>query len=225
MLQDIENASENDQRLFHQLIKAQRPTNSTGFTTDTLKYDGKVFQGDMEIIAGWHCYFKDLCQPLPDDDTIHASSFDVPQVPANPEIMCTPTITSHELVQAIANLNKGKASGPDISPEHLIHIGKITLHLILLIFNYYLTRQHSSKILKKGLILPFHKGKGKDTQDPENYRGITLTSTFAKLLELVLKSSMDKSLKAKVLHTRRTTIWIPEKSLLHHDILHTRTHN
>ena len=195
LLQNIENASENDQRLFHQLIKAQRPTNASGLSTDTLKYDGKVYQGDMDIIAGWHCYFKDLCQPLPDDDT--TPPLDIPQVPATPQFMCTPTITSRELEQAIANLNKGKASGPDnVSPEHLIYIGKTTLHLILLIFNYYLTSQHTSKNLKKGLILPFHKGKGKDTQDPKNYRGITLTSTFAKLLELVLKPSMDKSLKA-----------------------------
>ena len=123
-------------------------------------------------------------------DTIH-------NAPHHKSYMCTPTITSRELEQAIANLNKGKASGPDnVSPEHLIYIGKTTLHLILLIFNYHLTSQHTSKNLKKDLILPFHKGKGKDTQDPQNYRGITLTSTFAKLLELVLKPSMDKSLKA-----------------------------
>ena len=53
----------------------------------------------------------------------------------------------------------------------------------------------TSQNLKKGLILPFHKGKGKDRQDPRNYRGITLTSTFSKLLELLLKPNLERTLK------------------------------
>ena len=32
-------------------------------------------------------------------------------------------------------------------------------------------------------------------QDPRNYRGITLTSTFSKLLELLLKPNLERSLK------------------------------
>eukprot|EP00057_Strongylocentrotus_purpuratus_P019016 XP_011673490.1 PREDICTED: uncharacterized protein LOC105442755 [Strongylocentrotus purpuratus] len=106
------------------------------------------------------------------------------------------TITSHDIKEATTKLKKGKASGPDnISPEHLIYIGKATMHLIMLIYNYYLSTAHTSQKMKDGLILPFHKGKGKDPRDPRNYRGITLSSSFSKLLELILKPRLEKTLQ------------------------------
>ena len=196
LLHDIENASEKDQHLFHKLIRKQRPTNTTRLTTETLKYDDKTYQGDTELMTGWHHYFKDLSLPPSAEDLM--SCPDTPKRPAMVQPRSTtPTITSYDLKQAITNLKKGKASGPDnISSEHLIHIGNSTVHLIVLIYNYYLSTRHISHDLKKGLILPFHKGKGKDAQDPRNYRGITLTSAFSKLLELVLKPNLEKSLKA-----------------------------
>ena len=196
LLHDIENASEKDQHLFHKLIRKQRPTNTTRLTTETLKYDDKTYQGDTELMTGWHHYFKDLSLPPSAEDLM--SCPDTPKRPAMVQPRSTtPTVTSYDLKQAITNLKKGKASGPDnISSEHLIHIGNSTVHLIVLIYNYYLSTRHISHDLKKGLILPFHKGKGKDAQDPRNYRGITLTSAFSKLLELVLKPNLEKSLKA-----------------------------
>ncbi|XP_030840766.1 uncharacterized protein LOC115923693 [Strongylocentrotus purpuratus] len=69
------------------------------------------------------------------------------------------------------------------------------MHLILLIYNYYLSTAHTSQEMKNGLILPFHKGKGKDPRDPRNYRGITLSSSFSKLLELILKPRLEKTLQ------------------------------
>ncbi|XP_041467284.1 uncharacterized protein LOC121417614 [Lytechinus variegatus] len=81
----------------------------------------------------------------------------------------TALITSKELDNAIFSFKRGKASGPDdINPEHLIYLGS----------------------LKDGL----HKGKGNNPGDPKNYRGITLTSTLCKLLELVLKPRIESSL-------------------------------
>ena len=41
----------------------------------------------------------------------------------------------------------------------------------------------------KGLIVPIHK-KG-DRSDPNNYRGITLISAFAKLFSLVLRNRLN----------------------------------
>ena len=40
--------------------------------------------------------------------------------------------------------------------------------------------------LNEGLIIPVHKGKGKDPFLPGNYRGITLSSAISKLFEIIL---------------------------------------
>ena len=177
LLQNIENASESDQRLFYHLLKTQRPNNS-GHTTETLEYDGTIYQEDIEIIEGWRQYFTDLSRPDPTDDMISITNTFEMSISSPPSNALR--ITSHDLKEAITKLKKGKACGPDnISPEHLIHMGEATTHLILLIFNYYLATAHTTQHLKKGLILPFHKGKGKDPQDPRNYRGITLTSSLS----------------------------------------------
>ena len=42
----------------------------------------------------------------------------------------------------------------------------------------------------KGLIVPIHK-KG-DTADPNNYRGITLISTYAKIFSLILRNRLNE---------------------------------
>ena len=74
---------------------------------------------------------------MPPTDTLEL------HVPDMTRLEHAPTITSYELKQAIAKLKRGKASGPDnVSPEHLINIGEDTLHLILLIYNFYVTNAH-----------------------------------------------------------------------------------
>lgn len=63
----------------------------------------------------------------------------------------TAHITSEELHTAAANLKKGKASGPDnISIQHLGDTGRR------------LMASYTPQSLKDGLVLPLHKGKGKN---------------------------------------------------------------
>ena len=181
LLNCIENACETNQQLFHKLVKNQRSKDSSGYGTESLEYDGRTYQGDGEVIEGWELYFTDLSLPDHTGDASSSSAFDIPEKPTFSAPMYALTITSHDIKEATTKLKKGKASGPDnISPEHLIYIGKATMHLILLIYNYYLSTAHTSQKMKDGLILPFHKGKGKDPRDPRNYRGITLSSSFSR---------------------------------------------
>ncbi|XP_071491244.1 uncharacterized protein, partial [Diadema antillarum] len=49
--------------------------------------------------------------------------------------------------------------------------------------------------LQISLILPVHKGKGKPMNDPSNYRGISLTSVFCKLIELLMKPHVEETLR------------------------------
>ena len=74
----------------------------------------------------------------------------------------------------------------DISAEHIKHLGDVAQRLLLLILNHYTQKGRIPKSLKSGLIVPIHKGKGKPLDDPANYRGITLSPTIHKLLELLI---------------------------------------
>nr|XP_054755655.1 uncharacterized protein LOC129261626 [Lytechinus pictus] len=195
LLSSIESASTGNSRLFYQLIKRQR-TNITKRQTEVLEYQGCTYEkGD--VAAGWKCYFTDLAQPTLNAEisqiTIH-DKFEPNEVV--PMVQESALITSHELDVAIASLKKGKASGPDdISPEHIKYLGATARRLILLVFNSFLVSSFTPQSLKNGLVLPLHKGKGKDVKDPRNYRGITLTSTLCKLIELALKPRIQRSLE------------------------------
>ena len=50
--------------------------------------------------------------------------------------------------------------------------------------------------LRVGIIIPIHKRKSADLTDPKGYRGITLISGFAKVLDAVLKERIIPILKA-----------------------------
>ena len=46
-------------------------------------------------------------------------------------------------------------------------------------------------VLKRGVVVPVYKGGGKDPLKIDNYRGITLTSMVAKVLEFLLLERLD----------------------------------
>ena len=70
------------------------------------------------------------------------------------------------------------------SAEHVIFSGQATRRLLLVILNSFITTGHVPKSFQKEIIIPIHKGKGKSTYDPGNYRGITLSSTHCKLMDV-----------------------------------------
>ena len=59
--------------------------------------------------------------------------------------------------------------------------------------------------LKMGIITPVYKGGGKDPLDTNNYRGVTVTSVFAKVLESLLLPRLQCHLANKgIPHTNQT---------------------
>ena len=47
----------------------------------------------------------------------------------------------------------------------------------------------------ESLIIPVHKGTGKDPFKPESYRGITLSSVISKLFEIILLCRLSPTLE------------------------------
>ena len=88
-------------------------------------------------------------------------------------------------------LKRGSSAGPDqLSPHHLLHAGPLISTWLSKIYNAISNLEMIPSQFKKGILIPIYKGKGKDPLLPTSYRGITLTSVFAKTLETLLLDRM-----------------------------------
>nr|XP_054769248.1 uncharacterized protein LOC129276875 [Lytechinus pictus] len=172
---------------------ASGPVNTQDLVTEQLHIDSPV----NNIQQGCSMAIASTCMdPEPTKPTYHGVSS--MHLPSSPHVDCSPhlTLSFEDLTAAIHQLQTGRATGMDnISSEHIKHLGPVAVRLLLLAYNAFLRHSHWPENLKQGLILPFHKGKGKDAEDPKNYRGITLTSTLGKLLELCVKPALDRQLQ------------------------------
>ena len=95
--------------------------------------------------------------------------------------------TSSQSSTLIEALKLGKSGGIDsLDPEHICFGGETLRLWLKKIFNRVIALEQIPTTLNEGLIIPVHKGKGKDPFKPESYRGITLSSVISKLFEIIL---------------------------------------
>ena len=102
-------------------------------------------------------------------------------------------VDPNEVQKAICLLNSGKAPGLDgITKEHIKNAGPAMVHLIVLLFNWIVSTEYIPINFRRGVQIPLYKGKNTSTTDVNNYRGITLLSTFNKLFEIVIWKRMER---------------------------------
>ena len=100
--------------------------------------------------------------------------------------------TSEEVAQGVAGLRKRKAAGPDgLTAEHLQHAGSSVLIWLRNILNCIVEMEEVPAVLKSGLIVPVYKRGGKGPAKVDSYRGVTLASVVAKLLEKLVLARMQ----------------------------------
>ena len=111
-----------------------------------------------------------------------------------------------EVKGAITKLKRKKAAGPDgVVAEHLI-AGSDAVSLWLKgILNAVIEMEKIPAVLKCGVVVLVYKGGGRDPLSTNNYRGVTLTSVIAKVLEfLVLQRLQVIFLEAGIPHRNQT---------------------
>ena len=87
----------------------------------------------------------------------------------------------------LRKLESGKAAGHDLlQAEHLKYGGPALRKWIEQICNAITDLECVPDSLKIGIIIPVYKRGGKDPLDTNSYKGITLTSVLAKILESLL---------------------------------------
>ena len=78
----------------------------------------------------------------------------------------------------------------------LNHLPRTTLQLLLNIFNYYWLSDLFPSTWHQSIVIPIAK-RGKDTENPNNYRPIALTSCLSRTLECIINNGLMWYLEKK----------------------------
>ena len=101
-------------------------------------------------------------------------------------------ISLEETKDTILSLKKGKSVGPDKLPNEILKCEQIQ-QLLHSLFYFCFENGVIPDLWKESIVLPVLK-KGRDAKVPVNYRGISLTSTVAKVYNSILNARITKFL-------------------------------
>ena len=94
---------------------------------------------------------------------------------------------------ALNKLNSNKSPGYDgLTKEHLKAVGEPMVDFLAVILSHILESEYMPVNFRRGTQIPLYKGKNTSTLDPNNFRGITLLSTFNKVFEILLWSRVEQ---------------------------------
>ena len=109
-------------------------------------------------------------------------------------------ISDKEMYDAIKTIKTGKSPGPDAIINEMIKCGKFYLvPMLKKLFNHILHSECFPAEWKKGYIINIHKSGS--MSDPNNYRGITLTSCLGKLFSIIMNARLVQYLNAENIYS------------------------
>ncbi len=151
---DILEASTSNQKLFHQIIRRQRGTNSQQHGL-TLRVDGDLVTEESEVRDAWRTHFLHLGTPADDPRfneehlRLAESAVDlIQQICTASDVLPTP-ISEKEVLRAIKKLNNGKAADESgLAAEHLKLGGRphISHRASSLVLSYQFSRTRCRRI-------------------------------------------------------------------------------
>ena len=160
-----------------------------------LVVNNTIVSDEHELLESWANHFRNLSSSRLNSEStqlLYAKSFDYSNY-----ILEAP-FEVEEIESVIRKLKCGKSGGADgLQPEHIKYGGHSITLWFQSIFNNISTLEDLPPCLKLDVTIPVFKGKGRDPLNPDNYRGITLTSVISKSLELVLLSRLESVLMDK----------------------------
>ncbi len=178
--QKIAEASENDPRTFFYLIKKQK---EQGASSASFIVNGDIITEDTEICDKWADYYEKLSN-AEQESTENTVVLRCMRILARMQGSGL-TIKMEDLDKVIKKLRPGKAADiKGIVAEQIRALSYNAKEYLLEIINKVITSGHVPEEMKVSYKLPIPK-KGKDQRVMDNYRGITITSLFGKLLELI----------------------------------------
>ena len=175
---------------FRRLTKATRPVSSPILDTN-----GNLISHKSQKIECWKKYYVGLLDrpPAPTSEELISAA----QSAIEDTTIDTSEPTAKEVVNCLNKMKNGKAPGLcNITPEMMKAGGSDCITWLTNIFQNVWQSGNIPADWKKGIILPFYKGKG-NRLECKNYRGITLLSCPGKLFARILLSRVKNLLLAK----------------------------
>ena len=181
--------SANSSRKQWNLINEVRNISRTGTKILSLKNCFEDVITDSKKIANLLNYkFSKLGEFLLNKPTIKQNFQQI-----NPNLFSFRFFTTFECRKALNNLNKNKPLGPSTIPAWALKDGAhILAEPLCFLFNGFLKQNKFPSLLKLANITPIHK-KG-DTENPLNYRPISITPALSKVLEILIKDQIEEHL-------------------------------
>ena len=174
---------ENNPRGYMNLVKSLR----------TGSFDKKVSDDSSFVSAeNWHAHFSNLLGPqvLPNQNDESMGSF----IGENCDNLGTnlgQSFTRAELIEGISSLDNNKASAFDMVTNEILKTGKLIItQPLLLLFNKILDYSVYPSQWKCDILSPLHKAGEKS--DPNNFRGISVSSCLGKLFNKLLQRRLEK---------------------------------
>ena len=135
----------------------------------------------------WHDYFSRLYSSSnhPQSSDIESSTKPNLESSSNTELyaLLNRTFTIKEIKNAISKQKTGKSTCVDMILNEMLKSSKDSIaEAIAKVFNLLLDSQLYPSLWSKNMLLSLYKGG--DLDDPDNYRGIFISSCFAKLYSL-----------------------------------------
>jgi exonuclease III len=150
------------------------------------KNKSKVGTSSSPTLDEFHAHFKDV---LGGDKPLVSDEANVADENYNTVDMLDTAITLDEVLTAISLLKRNKSSGTDkVISEMFIDASDLLAPVLADLFNYMFDNNVFPETWSTGIIVPIPK-KG-NTSDANNYRGITITSTFSKIFSIVLNTRL-----------------------------------
>ena len=183
--------SRNEPKTFYKLIGNQRKSSNSQL--HSLVVDGKECETQDHIREGWATHFQHLATPMEnpkfDQEYKQMVNADVEAI----EILCKEEssrmepVSEEEVSRALKRLNNNKAVDiMGLTSEHFKLAGREILEFLTSLLNYIIMTKSISVVLKEGILTPIFK-KG-DPSNPSNYRGITVTPVYLKILEHIINT-------------------------------------
>ena len=189
---DAARYSEIDRDAFWRMFKQSSVHGKT--SVNAIKNEaGTVVYELKDILVTWQKHFDALSTPtnpdrFDDDHQIYVSNkvSEWTRDNSSNEFLERP-LNDEEVFKAIQKLNLKKAPGFDgITSEHLRFAGRGLSNIMCSLLNLCIRNEYVPKNFRKGIQVPLYKGKKSCPLNTNNYRGITLLSTFNKLFEVII---------------------------------------
>ena len=181
------------------VIRYKKPTNNH---IDSIRDDkNSLISDNKQICNVINDYFINIGRNLGNTLSSHSDEtyLYAPPYPISSSFFLKP-MANHEVLALINKLKLNKSTGPNHTPHKFIKIGKHVISPILTsLINLSFQSGVFPKCLKHSDVIPIYKSG--DKQAPNNYRPISLTSPFAKILERCICTQLNSFFdKNKLIH-------------------------